>query len=496
MSHTSQSEFLKGAVFALILFSVIAARGQAARGGGAAMVYRDKVEPHWFAGTDKATNRFWYRVETAKDRHEFVLVRAAEGDRGPAFDHGKAAEALAKLTGHNVEADRLPVTTLEYAADGRSVLLKGTGTNWSLDLQSYALTPQAGEGGEERRLPATRQPHPSRAGGAETEVTFVNRIDGEVNLFWIDSDGKRLPYGSLKPGESRRQHTFAGHVWLVTRSGGAILAVFEAEAESGAAVVDGREPAAGRGGRGRRGGEGPRRELAPARPDTSSPDGQWEATVHGHDLYLRDLSTGKETPLTFDANPNSTYSRSEEADRAIEMNYATRDPAFPTPEVFWSPDSRKLVAMRLRPGTTRRVYLVQSSPEDQLQPKLDSYPYLKPGDDVPVRKPHLFDIESRKEIPVKDDLFENPWSISDLRWDTNSARFTFLFNQRGHQALRLIAVNGRTGAAKPLVEEQSRTFICYSGKFFSEYLEGSGEIIWMSERDGWNHLSDLTKTAS
>src|SRR5262249_5960925 len=142
------------------------------------------------------------------------------------------------------------------------------------------------------------------------------------------------------------------------------------EEEPGLAVIDGRDPAL-RGARGRRGGGGPRPE-APPRPDTVSPDGKWEAMVHGHNLWLRDASTGKETPLTFDANPNSTYSRSGEADRAIEMNYETQDPATPTPEVFWSPDSRKLVAMRLRPGTVRRVYVVQSSPEDQLQPKLDS----------------------------------------------------------------------------------------------------------------------------
>jgi len=469
------------------LFTAISALGQPARASTPAVVYREKVEPHWIAGADGATNQFWYRIETGKDLHEFILVSAAEGKREPAFDHARVAEALAKLTGQLVEPSRLPVRSIVYGSDAKTVLLKGAGTNWSLDLQTYTLTSQKGEGGEEHALPATRQPRPSRDGGADTEVTFVNRIDSEVSLFWNDSDGKRNPYGSLKPGESRRQHTFAGHVWLATRNNGTILAVFEAEEQPGLAVVDGREPA-GPGARVRRGGRGARPEAPAPRPDTSSPDGKWEATVHGHNLYLRDTSTGKETPLTYDANPNSTYSRSEEADRAIEMNFETRDPVAPTPEVFWSPDSRKLVAMRLRPGTVRRVYLVQSSPEDQLQPKLDSYPYLKPGDEVPVRKPHLFDIERKQEIPVKDDLFENPWSISDLRWETNSARFAFLFNQRGHQLLRIIAVNAQTGAAKPLVDERSRTFICYSGKFFSEYLEASDEIIWMSERDGWNLL--------
>ncbi len=38
------------------------------------------------------------------------------------------------------------------------------------------------------------------------------------------------------------------------------------------------------------------------------------------------------------------------------------------------------------------------------------------------------------------------------------------------------------------MDEQSPTFIDYSGKQFLQYLDDSGEIVWMSERDGWNHL--------
>jgi dipeptidyl-peptidase 4 len=476
MNSLSRLRLRAGLTCGLIVFVALGAWGQAVSANAPAQVYREKVEPHWFAGADGATNQFWYRVQTGKDRYEFVLVKAVEGIRAPAFDHGRVAEALAKQGNHPVAPDHLPVTALEFAPDGRTVVLKGSGTNWNLELSNYTLTLQAGPAGDEPSVTPKRRLRPSKNDGAETELTFVNRLDSEANLFWIDPDGKRVAYGSLKPGETRRQHTFVGHVWLVAKAGGTPLAVFEAAAQPGTAVIDGSELG------------GQTQEPVAAKPDTTSPDGKWEAVVRGHNLYLRELSTGNETELTFDANPNSTYSRSADADRAIEMNYEARDPATPAPEVFWSPDSRKLVAMRLRPGTTRRVYLVQSSPEDQVQPKLESYPYLKPGDDVPIRKPHLFDIESRQEVPVKDDLFENPWSISDLRWDTNSSRFTFLYNQRGHQVLRVVSVDGRTGVTKVLVDERSRTFICYSGKFFSEYVEDMGEIIWMSERDGWNHL--------
>src|SRR5207253_3174624 len=51
-----------------------------------------------------------------------------------------------------------------------------------------------------------------------------------------------------------------------------------------------------------------------------------------------------------------------------------------------------------------------------------------------------------------------------------------------------IAVDAATGEARAIIDEQSKTFIDYSGKNFLEWLDDTGELIWMSERDGWNHL--------
>jgi dipeptidyl aminopeptidase/acylaminoacyl peptidase len=136
----------------------------------------------------------------------------------------------------------------------------------------------------------------------------------------------------------------------------------------------------------------------------------------------------------------------------------------------------------------RTVNYVESSPRDQLQPKLHSYPYLKAGDEIPIRKPRLFEVAEGKEVPISDQLFPTPWDIDDIRWANDSSRFTFLYNQRGHQVLRIIAVDAKTGEARPLIDEQSKTFVDYSGKMFVDYLDDSGEIVWMSERDGWNQL--------
>ncbi len=467
-------------LIALLLNCAVTVSGQPARTNAAARIFRDRIEPHWFADAAGETNRFWYEVNLPADQREFVLVDAVKGTRAPAFDHARLAEALTKASGQAVDSKRLPIDSVEFSSDGKTTVLQGAAGEWRLDLETYELT-QIRKANEGKRLPAGRVPHPS-GDGEESEITFTNCLSQPVNLFWIDGDGSRQAYGSLPPGETRVQHTYAGHVWLVTAMNGDILAVFEAEAKPGLAVIDDQANVDRPRRRNRRG------NATPGPAGVRSPDQKWEAIVRGDNLFLRDAANGKEQPLTYDANPDSTYARDAEADRAIELEYDRPDPESPTPEVYWSPDSRRLVAMRLKPGTQRRVYYVDSSPDDQLQPKLASYPYLKPGDEVPIRKPHLFDVAAKKEIPVDDALFSNPWSVSELRWSPDSSRFTFLYNQRGHQVLRVVAVNAESGLASAVVDEQSKTFICYSGKYFSEYLDATGEIIWMSERDGWNHL--------
>lgn len=198
----------------------------------------------------------------------------------------------------------------------------------------------------------------------------------------------------------------------------------------------------------------------------NSPDGKWVATVKENNLYLREKATDKEVQLSKDGTALDGY-----------------DPVF-----FWSPDSKRLVALRKGRVETRKVTLVESSPKDQLQPKVHTMNYAKPGDALDVTKPRLFDVEKANEIPLDDELFKNPWSNTEFRWSADGKEFLFLFNQRGHQVLRLVGIDGETGKARAVIDEVSKTFVDYAHKTFLRYLPETDEILWMSERDGWNHL--------
>ena len=41
---------------------------------------------------------------------------------------------------------------------------------------------------------------PAGPAGEETSLTFINRTKAEVEIFWLDEEGKRQSYGKIKAG--------------------------------------------------------------------------------------------------------------------------------------------------------------------------------------------------------------------------------------------------------------------------------------------------------
>ncbi len=418
-------------------------------------VFKDRVTAHWM----KDNKRFWYRNDLPENKREFIFVDAGKGIRHRAFDHERLAESLSKVTNQEIEAEKLAIDRLTFDETGSSLTFSYNNSWWKCDLSSYEIEAASSDERATSSLEPLRRWRSSRQTGQETSITFINRTDKDVDIYWIDSEGQRKHYATVAAGDQHRQHTFAGHVWLVTDKDGETLLAFMATEQAADAVIDEEtiKEAANR-----------RPQTGPGRPRSraQSPDGKWSASIRDYNLYVRNLETEQETALTEDGTEEDAYS-----DR-----------------FYWSPDSAKLVVLRRHKGDDRKVYIIESSPDDQLQPKLHNYSYLKPGDNIPIDKPHLFHIPDKQHTEIPNELFPNPWSVSEIRWSPDSSRFTFLYNQRGHQVLRIISVDVATGRPRAIIDEQSETFIDYAGKQFSHYIDDTNEIIWMSERDGWNHL--------
>jgi len=152
----------------------------------------------------------------------------------------------------------------------------------------------------------------------------------------------------------------------------------------------------------------------------------------------------------------------------------------------WAPGFGHVVAWDVEPAQSHPVHVIESSPPDRIEPRLRTREYLKPGDRIERRSPRLFTRDGA-EVPIDRALFSNPWSIDRLRWAADGRSFTFLYNQRGHQVLRLIAIDAATGTPRVVVEESSATFIDYAHKTWCHWLS-DGQLLWTSERSGWNHV--------
>lgn len=76
--------------------------------------YKLSLDPQW----SEDGGNFWYRNDLADGVREFVRVDAAAGTRGPAFDHARLAEGLAKASGDEIDGERLPIRDLSFI-DGK-----------------------------------------------------------------------------------------------------------------------------------------------------------------------------------------------------------------------------------------------------------------------------------------------------------------------------------------------------------------------------------------
>jgi dienelactone hydrolase len=409
------------------------------------------------------THDFWY-PKGVKGGTEFILGYSDEASKSLAFDHEKLAVAISKATGHPYTALNLPFAPTEGRPGARPVVgatprtapltfLEGThaiqfGTDgflYKCELSDYTCT----KGGP-IPLPAEGRPGSSYD---EAQLNPEADLEGPGG---DPVDGLEFqPPAPQDGGEGRSEH------------------IQRACAQ--------RPPSQSHEGqrRSQRLGVGSQLlgQVPPEPPEVcASFDGKWEAFIQNYNVFLKAVgSKDPAVPLSFDGSEGSYYTLRS---------------------VAWSPDSKKIAAYHTRPGYDREIMYIESSPADQIQPKHTTIHYQKPGDALDIAYPVMFDVDTKQEIAIDNTLFPNPFSLSAPVWWKDGRGFTFEYNQRGHQAYTIIEVDAKTGHTRPLIAETTKTFFYYSnlgpglsaGRKYRHDVNDGKEIIWASERDGWEHL--------
>ena len=298
----------------------------------------------------------------------------------------------------------------------------------------------------------------STSRGGDVPIIFKNDTKKPIRMMWVNGGGEEVSYGQLEAGEERRMGTYDGHAWRILDADGETLTAFIAEPGRPKAVVDERSIQEWQA-------SGKRRQDAERAEPPSKRAPRAKVMTRDGDLWIE--RPGEEPQrLTTDAREDSTWRRN----------------------VTFSPDGRFFLARKVDAPQKHPVHLLEIMPKDQVEPILKTHQYLKPGDRIARPHPAVFEVATGKRIDLDPELAPNPWSINQISWHPEEPKVRMLYNQRGHQVLRLLEIDALSGKSSVLIDENSDTFIDYAGKRFLHIMNDGDRAIWMTERSGWNHL--------
>ena len=225
----------------------------------------------------------------------------------------------------------------------------------------------------------------------------------------------------------------------------------------------------------------------------ASPDGTKAAFIRDHNLWLRDLDTGAETPLTTDGIEDFGYATNN-------AGWVRRD----SPVLLWSPRSDMIATFQ---HDARGVGMMHMATTNVGHPELESWKYPLPGDSLIFRisrvvihvgepaagQPHRV---VRLQMPpdphrssTTDHVAGRGGVFLDVEWSADRSQLAFLSNSRDHKRAQLRVADPHTGEVRDVLEETEENFFeSGSGGANWRVLKESNEVIWFSKRHNWGHL--------
>lgn len=231
------------------------------------------------------------------------------------------------------------------------------------------------------------------------------------------------------------------------------------------------------------------KQLGVARPASSlmfaklSPDGTKAGYVSEHNIYIEDLASGEVKQLTADGSKkliNGTF------DWVYEEEFDCRD------GFRWSPDSKSIAYWQIDAGKIKNYLMLNTT--DSIYPYVVPVEYPVAGEDPSSCKIGVVDISSAKTtwLNIPGDAIQH--YIPRMEWADNSSEVIVEQLNRAQNQSRIYIANVARGDAKLVREENSDAWIDGKSRWNGgdpvgwEWLDQGKAFLWMSEKDGWEHL--------
>ncbi|MFB6098096.1 MAG: DPP IV N-terminal domain-containing protein [Salinibacter sp.] len=405
------------------------------------MAYDLTVDPQWIEGTEK----FWYSFETAEGTRYWIVDPTA-GTQRELFDRERLAAELTRITDDPWDAKHLPIENIRFVGPN----------TFEFDVTSSQEVKKEEEKGEVEKQ-KEKQDVEDAEDEKETEKKVFHfeydlRTDSLRQLKDYEEPDDHPEWASVSPdGETV---VFARNYDLWMMSGTAYEKVLDA----------------------RRGKEGEEAEEA----------------VEKLDL--------KETRLTNDGEKYYSYAANNSGRGTVDSKKRKQRDERKAADIVWSKDSRRFALVREDLRAVEELWVVHSTGNDR--PQLETYKYPMPGEDSVGREEiWIYDLKDREKVQVQDTTwtdqrlsimtdrqFRYPGSEEPRRevWLSDSSETLWYVRQgRGSKKADLVAADAETGKPqRTVVKERFNTF------FHTERpaLLPNGDVLWISERDGWSHI--------
>lgn len=208
---------------------------------------------------------------------------------------------------------------------------------------------------------------------------------------------------------------------------------------------------------------------------TLSPNGGKIGFCFENNLYWADLAGGKATQVTTDGAKNKIINGSTDWVYEEEFGF---------PEGFyWNTDGTQLAYYKFDesqvPTFTMDMY-------GKLYPDRYEFKYPKAGEKNSVVTIWTYSLAVGKSTPV-DIGAEKDQYIARIRWTQQPNTLALLRLNRHQNKLELLLADAANGSTKVAMTETSDTYIDVENTTVT-FLKSAPQFVWMSERDGNNHL--------
>ena len=208
-----------------------------------------------------------------------------------------------------------------------------------------------------------------------------------------------------------------------------------------------------------------------------SPDGKSVSFIHGNDIFVMELASGKSIKLTEDGKRNKIINGT--SDWVYEEEFGI------TKAYAWSPDSKWISFLRFNEKEVKEFNLTYYK---GLYPEEYKYKYPKAGEDNSEVTAHLINVQKKSITPINLGEYEY---IPRLSWAGNANKLVLLTLNRhqNHLKYHLIDLTAKKMTQKIFYEETSTTYVEIDNNLL--VLKDGNTILRTSEMDGYNHIYQL-----